>query len=100
MIPKTEFYCLGFLSDALQRISKIRCYFRERVVAARNAIYNSGALIKGAFPELQLKALSLVPTFVCFLLLISTMVDCPFSTRTHLLIHSGPLVLTFIVHSQ
>ena len=75
MIPKTEFYCLGFVSDALRRISKIRCYFWERVVAARNAIYNSGAPIKGTFPELQLKALSLVPTFVGFSLVISTIVD-------------------------
>ena len=75
IIPKTEFHRLGFVSDALRRISKIRCYFRERVVAARNAIYNSGAPIKGAFPELQLKDLSLVPTFVGFSLVISTIVD-------------------------
>ena len=75
MTPKTEFYRLGFVSDALQRISKIRCYFREHVVAARNAIYNSGVPIKGAFPELQLKDLSLVPTFVGFSLLISTVID-------------------------
>ncbi|KIM62638.1 hypothetical protein SCLCIDRAFT_119251 [Scleroderma citrinum Foug A] len=66
MIPKAEFYCLGFLSDASQRLSKIRLYFQERVAAARDAIYKHEAPIKGAFPELQLKAFSLVPTFNAF----------------------------------
>jgi len=99
MIPKEDFYRLGFLSDASQRLSKIRLYFRERVAAARDAIYKHGAPIKGAFPELQLKVLSLVPTFVCCPFLISTDINCAFvTTRTHLLIHLDPWGSTSIVH--
>ena len=101
MIPKTEFYRLGFLSDVSQRLSKICLYFQERVAAACNAIYKHGAPIKGAFPELQLKAFSLVPTFVCCPFSISTNINGAFiTTRTHLLICLDPWDSTSIVRLQ
>ena len=100
MIPKAEFYRLGFISDALQCVSSIRHYFRECVAAARDAIYKDGSPIKGTFPEMRLKAFSLVPTFVCCSLLISTIINHTFPTRTHLLRHLDPWVSTSIVRSQ
>jgi len=101
MIPKKDFYRLGFISDASQRISKIHFYFRNRVAAARDAIYKLGAPIKGAFPESQLRDFSLVPTFVCYyLLLVSASVDHTFVTRMHLLIYLGPWDSTSIVRLQ
>ena len=72
LIPKTKFHHFGFLSDAVQRVKKLHQYFRDRIVATRNAIYKHGAPIKGAVPEFYLKPLSLVPTFVCCLFLFSS----------------------------
>jgi len=97
MIPKKDFYCLGLVSDASQRISKIRLYFRNRVAAARDAIYKFGAPIKGAFPESQLRDFSMVPTFVCYSLLVPANIDHTFVTRMHLLIYLDPWDSTSIV---
>ena len=97
MIPKKDFCCLGFISDASQWISKIHLYLHNQVAAACNAIYKLGAPIKGAFPESQLKDFSLVPTFVCYSLLVSASIDHTFVTRTHLLIYLDPLDSTSIV---
>ena len=100
MIPKKDFCRLGFVSDASQRISQIRLYFHNQVAAAHDAIYKLGAPIKGAFPESQLKDFSLVPTFVCYSLLVSASIDHTFVTRTHLLIYLDPLDSTSIVRLQ
>lgn len=64
LVPKTEFDRLGLLSDMSRRISQVRTYLRDKVAAARNAIYKLGSPIKGTVPEAHLKAMSLVPTFV------------------------------------
>lgn len=64
LIPKTEFHRLGLLSDISHRISKIRSYLHDKVTAARAAIYNGGAPIKGSVLEAYLKENSLVPTLV------------------------------------
>ena len=100
MIPKKDFCHLGFVSDASQRISQICLYFHNQVAAAHNAIYKLGAPIKGAFPESQLKDFSLVPTFVCYSLLVSASIDHTFVTRTHSLIYLDPLDSTSITCLQ
>lgn len=64
LVPKIDFHRIGHLSDVSQRISKARLYLRDKVAAARAAIYNAGAPIKGSVPEAHLKEKSLVPTFV------------------------------------
>ena len=46
------------------RISQLRTYLRNKIAAARDAIYNLGIPIKGAAVERLLKDHSLVPTLV------------------------------------
>ncbi|KIO07303.1 hypothetical protein M404DRAFT_136171 [Pisolithus tinctorius Marx 270] len=47
LIAKEDFSRLGLRSDASRRFTKIRQYFSDRILAARNAIYRLGCPIKG-----------------------------------------------------
>ncbi|KIK21879.1 hypothetical protein PISMIDRAFT_103285, partial [Pisolithus microcarpus 441] len=63
-IPKSSFHHLGFASDLKGRLCHTRNYPREKIRAARRAIYNLGNPVKGTVVERILKDYSLVPTLV------------------------------------
>lgn len=63
-MPKSRFDQLGLKADISARIKSVRLYLRDKVFAAREALYKLGAPIKGAAAERLLKAFSLVPTLV------------------------------------
>lgn len=64
MIPKSNFWRLGFANDIKARISQLRTYFHAKIVAARDSIYRFGRPIKASAVETLLKEYSLVPTLV------------------------------------
>ncbi|KIO10576.1 hypothetical protein M404DRAFT_129392, partial [Pisolithus tinctorius Marx 270] len=65
-LPKSSFIRLRFASDLKRRLSHTRAYLRDKVCAARRAIYNLGNPIKGTTVERILKDYSLVPTLNTF----------------------------------
>jgi len=64
LIPKSYFWRIGLSADMSARVSRVRQYLRDKITAARDAIYKLGIPIKGAAAERLLKEFSLVPTFV------------------------------------
>ena len=64
LIPKSEYACIGLVSNMSARLAKVRKYFSNRIRAAHDAIYKQGSPIKGTTPEHYLKPFSLVPTFI------------------------------------
>ncbi|KAH7927896.1 hypothetical protein BV22DRAFT_1006163 [Leucogyrophana mollusca] len=65
--PKSLFDRLGFSSDLLARVKKMREYLRNKVVAARDSIYKLGVPTKGVAVERLLKTFSAVPTLNTFI---------------------------------
>ena len=64
MIPKSKFSQVGWWNDIKARLSQAHTYMQDKIVAARHAIYQLGAPIKGVTVERLLKDYSLVPTLV------------------------------------
>jgi len=64
IILKSEFSEVGRWNDIKARVSQARTYMQDKILAARDAIYRLGALIKGVTVERLLKDCSLVPTLV------------------------------------
>lgn len=62
LIPKSNFYQVGFLSDISARLSHIHTHFQQKVLNAQQAIYKLGKPLKGM--AVILKAYLLVPTVV------------------------------------
>jgi len=63
-MPKTHLDRMGWISDSRFRISEIRCYFYEKVQAARDFIYRAGNAVAGVRVNDLLKSTSSVPTIV------------------------------------
>ena len=64
IIPKSNFSQVGWWNDIKARVSQARTYMQDKVIAARDVIYQLGAPIKGVTVERLLKDYSLVPTLV------------------------------------
>ena len=64
LIPKSSFHQLRFLSDISARLSHAQTYFLQKVLDARQAIYELGKPLKSLVVERLLKDNSLVPTVV------------------------------------
>ncbi|KIK11741.1 hypothetical protein PISMIDRAFT_122141 [Pisolithus microcarpus 441] len=65
-LPKSSFSRLGFTSDRTGRLTRARFYARNKICAARRAIYQFGNPIKGTAVERILKDCSLVLTLNSF----------------------------------
>lgn len=65
-MPDTGFHVppTQLLIDLAARISQAHTYFHQKVIAARQAIYNTGKTLKSVTVECLLKEKSLVPTIV------------------------------------
>jgi hypothetical protein len=64
LTPKSLFSCLGLLKDMKSRMSKIRVYAMDKVVRAREFIYDWGNTVGGVKIEHALGEGSWVPTVV------------------------------------
>ena len=64
IIPKSKFWQVGWWNDIKARVSQAHTYMQDKIVVARDAIYQLGAPIKGVTVERLLKDCSLVPTLV------------------------------------
>ena len=95
LVPKSKLDQTGTKRDSKFRLQNDRTYLFDRVLIARNAIYNSAAAIAGAAVNRLLKATSSVPTLVSqipwYLFVIWAL--C-FILRMHLLINLAA-ILTF-----
>ncbi|KAG2058593.1 hypothetical protein BDR06DRAFT_980408 [Suillus hirtellus] len=65
-LPTSCFDQLGLKADILACIKSVCLYLRDKVFAAREALYKLGTLIKGTAAEHLLKVFSLVPTLNTF----------------------------------
>ena len=64
IIPKSKFSQVGWWNDLKARVSQARTYMQDKIIAARDAIYQLGTLIKGVAVEHLLNDYSLVPMLV------------------------------------
>ena len=77
-MPSLTFHRLWFLSDLAARFSHAHMHFLQKVLNARQAIYNLGKTLKSVTVEHILKEKSLVPMMVRVSnpLLYNTQKDC------------------------
>ncbi|EIM89452.1 uncharacterized protein STEHIDRAFT_51088 [Stereum hirsutum FP-91666 SS1] len=67
LVPKSELDRVGFIHDFSRRVSRVREYLLDKVILARDCIYNRGFGIKSAAVERVLKATSSAPTMNAFI---------------------------------